>query len=351
LLTLTGTMTHQRRPRYKGKNPRRFEEKYKEHDPARYAADVEHIIAKGQTPAGMHRPICVEEILRILDPRAGEVALDCTLGYGGHSEQILPRLLPGGMLFATDVDCVELPRTEARLRALGYDEDVFVARQLNFNAIRALLRDAGGGFDCVLADLGVSSMQLDNPARGFTYKADGPLDLRLNPAAGQPAAQMLQSMTLPRLESILRDYADEPHAREIARAIKRTVAPLQTTAQLAQVVRAELKGVTTPELVKRSLQRTFMALRIAVNNELDILDHFLDVLPYCLKPGGRVAILSFHSGEDRRVKSAFAWSYEAGVYSAVAPSPILPSAEERRSNPRSAPAKLRWAIRSDKPLN
>jgi len=344
---------HQRRPRYRGKNPRRFEERYKEHDPVRYAGEVEHIMAKGQTPAGMHRPICVEEILAVLDPKPGEIGLDCTLGYGGHAGQLMPRLLPGGLLFAVDVDPLELPRTEQRMREQGYDEVTFIARHMNFAAIRSLLAESGGGFDCVLADLGVSSMQLDNPSRGFTYKSDGPLDLRLNPSRGRPASELLKAVTLPRLEKILAEYADEPHARPIARAILGSPEPIATTARLATAIRAGLRNVT-PRLdegmIKKSLARTFMALRIAVNEELSVLDHFLEVLPRCLKPGGRVAILSFHSGEDRRVKRAFAVGLEEAIYDKIAPGPILPSAEEQRANPRSSCAKLRWAIRSDKPL-
>ena len=345
---------HQRRVRYHGKNPRRFEERYKELDPVRYAEDVEHILAKGNTPAGMHRPVCVEEILAVLDPKPGEIGLDCTLGYGGHSSRLMPRLLPGGMLFAVDVDPLELPRAERRMREQGYDEVTFVARHLNFAAIRALLAESGGGFDCVLADLGVSSMQLDNPTRGFTYKADGPLDLRLNPERGRPASELLKAVTLPRLEKILSEFADEPHARDIARAILSAPQPLDSTEKLATAIRAGLRNVTPrliESMIKKSLTRTFMAIRIAVNEELSVLDHFLEVLPRCLKPGGRVAILSFHSGEDRRVKRAFAVGLEEAIYDKIAPGPVLPSAEEQRANPRSGCAKLRWAIRSHKPLD
>lgn len=340
---------HQRRPRYRGKNPRRFEERYKEHDPQRYAATVEHVMAKGQTPAGMHRPICVQEILEVLDPKPGEIALDCTLGYAGHSAVLMPRLLPGGMLFAVDVDPIELPRSEQRMRQLGYDEITFVTRQMNFAAIRGLLGEAGGGFDCVLADLGVSSMQLDDPSRGFTYKADGPLDLRLNPQRGRPASELLRAVTLPRLEKILSEYADEPYAQDIARAILRASETPDTTAKLARAVRSGL-GNLEEQLAKKSLARTFMALRIAVNEELSVLDHFLEVLPRCLKPGGRVAILSFHSGEDRRVKRSFAIGLEEAIYDQISPAPVLAGPEERRANPRSVPAKLRWAVRSSKPL-
>jgi 16S rRNA (cytosine1402-N4)-methyltransferase len=348
----TPPQPHKRRVRYSGKNPRKFSEKYKELDPSKYADLAAHIIAKGQTPAGTHRPICVEEILAILDPKPGEVCMDATLGYGGHTEKLLPRLLPGGKLFATDVDPVELPRTEARLRALGFGPDVLIIKKMNFAGITGLLGEAGGGFDCVLADLGVSSMQLDNPARGFTFKADGPLDLRLNPERGRPAAELIRAISAEALEKMLFEYADETHAKDIARLIKETLLPVKTTEQLSAVIRDGLKKLhpkMEDTLVKKALQRTFMALRIGVNEELSVLERFLEALPWCLKPGGRAAILSFHSGEDRRVKKAFARGEEAGVYSSVAPGPQRPSPAERDSNPRSACAKLRWAVRSAKP--
>ena len=185
---------HTRRKRYRGTHPRKFAEKYKELTPQNYATDIDKVIARGQTPAGMHRPICVDEILTILNPQPGDVALDATLGFGGHSSALLPRLWPGGKLFAVDVDAIELPRTEARLRAQGFGEDELVIRKMNFAGVAQLLADAGGGFDCILADLGVSSMQLDDPARGFSYKNDGPLDLRLNPTRGAPASALLQAV-------------------------------------------------------------------------------------------------------------------------------------------------------------
>ena len=344
---------HKRRVRYSGRNPRKFSEKYKELDPAKYAQQAAHIIAKGQTPAGTHRPICIEEILFILAPKPGEVCLDATLGYGGHTEKLLPRLLPGGKLFATDVDTAELPRTEARLRALGFGPDVLITKKMNFAGVLGLLGEAGGGFDCVLADLGVSSMQLDNPARGFTYKADGPLDLRLNPERGRPAAELLKSISAEALEKLLFEYADEPHAKDIAKFIKESLLPVRTTERLSKVIREGMQRLhpkMEDALVKKALQRTFMALRIGVNEELSVLERFLEALPWCLKPGGRVAILSFHSGEDRRVKKAFARGEEAGIYASVAPTPQRPSPAERNNNPRSACAKLRWAVRSDKPV-
>jgi 16S rRNA (cytosine1402-N4)-methyltransferase len=344
---------HKRRVRYGGTHPRSFSEKYKELDPEKYACTVEHIIAKGLTPAGTHRPICVDEIISILDPKPGETALDATLGYGGHSEKIMPRLLPGGRLFSLDVDTEELPKTEARLRALGFGPEALIIRRMNYAGAMGLLKEAGGGFDCVLADLGVSSMQLDNPVRGFTYRSDGPLDLRLNPARGASAADLVHDITEEKLAKLLADNADEPHAQAIARAVKHAHLNIKTTFALAEAVRAALKPLkpaATEEAVKKSIQRTFMALRIEVNGEFSALDRFLEALPWCLKPGGRAAILTFHSGEDRRVKKAFAKGEEAGVYSKVSPGPARPSPAERRSNPRSCCAKLRWAVRSAAPV-
>ncbi|MCM2266510.1 MAG: 16S rRNA (cytosine(1402)-N(4))-methyltransferase RsmH [Elusimicrobiales bacterium] len=344
---------HKRRVRYAGKHPRRFDQKYKELDPAKYADQIEHILAKGLTPAGTHRPICVEEILGILDPKPGETCFDATLGYGGHAQNLLPRLRPGGRLFAVDVDATELPKTEARLRALGYGPAELVIRKMNFAGILGLLGEAGGGFDGVLADLGVSSMQLDNPERGFTYKADGPLDLRLNPGRGQPASEFLKTVSREKLAALLEENADETHSRDVAAAIKDQPVPPATTAELAGIVRAGLKALhpkMSEEIVRKCLQRVFMALRIEVNDEFSALDRFLEALPWCLRPGGRAAILSFHSGEDRRVKKAFARGEAEGLYSQVAPTPVRPTPAERRSNPRSACAKLRWAVRSDKKL-
>ncbi|HAU89022.1 MAG TPA: 16S rRNA (cytosine(1402)-N(4))-methyltransferase [Elusimicrobia bacterium] len=343
---------HKRRERYSGKHPRNFAQKYKELDPARYAEQIEHIIAKGLTPAGTHRPICVDEILKILDPKPGETAFDATLGYGGHTRKLLEKLLPGGRLFAVDVDTVEMPKTEARLRAEGYGPEALVVRKMNYAGILGLLGEAGGGFDCVLADLGVSSMQLDNPERGFTYKADGPLDLRLNPERGRPAAEFLKTVTADKLAALLTENADEPHAATIARAIKESPTAILTTAQLTEAVTAGMKRTDDrlgEDIIKKSLQRVFMALRIEVNEEFSALDRFLEALPWCLKPGGRAAILTFHSGEDRRVKKAFAKGEAEGLYSAVSPAPARPSPAERRSNPRSACAKLRWAVRSPAP--
>ena len=338
----------QRRVRYKGTHPRRYAERYKELDPEHHAQELDTVRARGDTPAGTHRPICVQEVLEVLDPRPGDVGLDATLGFGGHAQAILPRLRPGGRLIGIDVDPAELPRTEARLRALGFGEDALVVRRMNFAGLRRLLLEVGSGLDFVLADLGVSSMQLDNPARGFTYKDDGPLDLRFNPSQGRPAAALLRTLSQADLAELLVENADEPYADAIARALH--VQPIDTTVQLADRVRRALTetvpAANLPQETRKALQRTFQALRIAVNDEFRVLDQFLTHLPDGLTPGGRVAILSFHSGEDRRVKKAFLAGHRDGVYARVAPDPIRASADERRANPRSSSAKLRWAVKA-----
>lgn len=344
--------TRRRRVRYRGTHPRRFAEKYKELDPARFPAEAAKAAARGATPAGTHRPIMVDEILAALAPRPGDLGLDATLGYGGHAAALLPRLAPGGRLVALDVDPLELPRTEARLRALGHREDVLTVRRMNFAGIAALRAELGRGFDLVLADLGVSSMQLDDPARGFTYKADGPLDLRLNPERGRPAAALLAEIAPDALEALLVENADEPRAARLAGAIvaARARRPLATTRALADLVRRVIGECTPTETradeTRGALARTFQALRIAVNDELGVLDRFLEHLPGALAPGGRVAILSFHSGEDRRVKKAFQAGARAGIYASVSEEPIRAGRDERRANPRAIPAKLRGATRA-----
>jgi 16S rRNA (cytosine1402-N4)-methyltransferase len=340
-----------RRIRYKGTHPKTFKEKYKEHDPERYAADVEKVMQKGYTPAGMHRSICVNEILECLQIAPGKKGLDATLGYGGHSHEILKRLAPGGMLYATDVDPFELPRTTDRLRALGYGPGVFSTRKMNFSGIDDIVAEAGP-LDFVLADLGVSSMQIDNPERGFSLKADGPLDLRLNPESGNSAAMLLKSVSRQKLGIILLENADEPYAESIAEAIVAAIkkgTSVETTAQLKNIIRNALEFLPQHEraaAVKKSCQRCFQALRIAVNDEFGALEKFLEKLPDALAPGGRAAILSFHSGEDRRVKKSFQWFFREGIYREVAPGPILPAPQEVGSNPRARSAKLRWAARA-----
>ena len=338
-----------RRPRYKGTHPRRFEEKYKELNAEKYVPDIEKILKSGKTPAGSHRPICVQEVLEALRPRPGQTGVDATLGAGGHARELLARIRPGGRLFGLDVDPIEIVRTEARLRALGFTEQELIIRRTNFAGIPKLLADAGGGFDFILADLGVSSMQLDNPARGFTFKVEGPLDLRLNPDRGRPASALLRSLSEKELEEMLRSYSDEPHAYEISKAIYRNRETISTTTALAETVRKALSRVvsTNPEEdITRSIRRTFQAFRIAVNDEFSALEQFLRNLPFCLKPRGRAAVLTFHSGEDDRVVRSFKDGAEAGTYAEWGREPIRASSQERYDNPRSKSAILRWAVKS-----
>ena len=337
-----------RRPRYPGRNPRRFDEKYKELNPERYAAEVQKVLASGKTPAGTHRPIMVEEMLRCLQPAPGEVAVDCTLGGGGHAQAILERVQPGGRLIGLDVDPFELPRAEARLRAAGFGPDSFVARQGNFAGLPHVLAAEGlSAADLIIADLGVSSMQIDNPARGFSYKEPGPLDMRMNPSHGEPASQLVARLSEEKLAALLTENADEPYAGLIATLLKQQ--PVDTTHAVERLVR---NGLTSahPNMaktdVKMSVRRTFQALRIAVNGEFSALDALLRALPNSLAPGGRVVILTFHSGEDRRVKKAFQAGYRAGVYADIADEVIRSRKEETFSNRRAAAAKLRWAVRA-----
>ncbi len=369
-----------RRPRYPGTHPRRFAEKYKELDPARFPEEREKVLASGKTPAGSHVPVLVAEVLAALAPAPGDVAVDATLGYGGHASELLTRILPGGRLLALDVDPVELPKAEARLKtlalSLGDAGAVKIVRR-NFAGLRELLaeEDIARGADLILADLGVSSMQLDDPGRGFSWKHDVPLDLRMNPERGQPAGILLLRMKREEIEDLLRRLGDEPEAAGIARALDATIVSRRAEAQalhdvpharpsssdihllrnllrtsdVAAAVEFTYQGRTSreaSEAKKSSLQRTFQAIRILVNDELTALDAFLKDLPHCLASGGRTAILTFHSGEDRLVKKAFKAGREAGLYARVACTVIRATPQERGRNQRSSAAKLRWALRA-----
>jgi 16S rRNA (cytosine1402-N4)-methyltransferase len=340
-----------RRIRYKGTHPKSFKEKYKELQPEKYSSHLEKILQKGYTPAGMHRSICVNEIMEILNIVPGERGLDATLGYGGHSAEMLKRLLPRGHLYAIDVDPLELPKTSERLKALGYGQDVLTILAMNFSEIDQLYSKTGT-LNFVLADLGVSSMQIDNPERGFSLKDDGPLDLRLNPQSGKSAAQFLKGVSRQKLEDLLIQNADEPHAELIADGIFSQIQKgieIKTTLQVKEMIKQILEFLPPHEradAIKKSCQRFFQALRIEVNDEFGALDKFLAKLPEVLAPNGRVAILSFHSGEDRRVKKAFQLFYREGIYSDIAMEPIRPTAQEIGNNPRARSAKLRWAIKA-----
>lgn len=341
---------HKRRVRYKGTHPRTFQEKYKEHDPEKYQQDVEKIIQSGKTPAGMHISIMVNEILEFLQIQPGQIGLDATLGYGGHTRRMLECLHGQGHMYATDVDPIESEKTRARLAALGYGAEILTIRRMNFADLDQVA--PGEKFDFILADLGVSSMQIDNPERGFTFKYDGPLDLRLDPTVGVTAAQRLRELDCGELEAMLVENSDEPYADRIARQVMDTFrkgGSIETTKELAAAVEAALDFLPVKErreAVKKSCQRTFQALRIDVNSEFEVLYSFLDKLPGVLKSGGRVAVLTFHSGEDRLVKKAFKQCQRDGLYSQVAADVTRPSAEECYNNPRARSTKMRWAIRA-----
>jgi len=337
---------HLRRPRYSGKNPRRFEDKYKELNPERYAETIAKVRASGKTPAGQHVPILLKEIMQILDPQPGERAVDCTLGYGGHASALLKAVQPGGTLLALDQDPLEIVRTEARLRATGCEESALVVKRMNFAGLPRALGELGwsDGADVLLADLGCSSMQFDNPARGFSFKHDGPLDMRMNPQRGVSARELLQKLSAEKLTSILSDNSDEPHAKLLAAALAES--DHATTRSLAEAVRRVLPHRVNEEDREATVRRVFQALRIAVNEEFTALDTFLRQLPACLRPGARVCILTFHSGEDRRVKHLFREGLRSGLFSATNDEVIRPSSQETRDNPRAAPAKLRWAVKA-----
>lgn len=341
-------LPRRRRARYRGTHPRSYREKYKEHAPELYPGIVDAVRARGMTPAGQHVSILVEEVLAVLAPRAGEHGVDCTLGFGGHARRLLERLAPGGVLLALDADPLVLPRTEASLRAEGHAPASLVVRRTNFAALRGALFELGwnDGADFVFADLGVSSMQIDDPGRGFSFKSDAPLDMRMNPARGLSAAQWLERVEEGELARVLREHADEPRAERIAAALLARRGRLRSTVELAAAVRAALPAGADDDEAERSVRRVFQAVRIEVNDELGVLEQLLGALPQCLKSGGRAAILSFHSGEDRRVKRAFESGHASGAYARISAEALRASAAERRDNPRAAPAKLRWALRA-----
>lgn len=377
-----------RRPRYKGTHPRRFEEKYKER-----AGDeklAEKFAAKGKTLAGTHRPIMVNEILEALNPMPGKIIVDATLGYGGHSWAILEKLAHAdestGRLIAFDRDPIERVKTEARLREklrtlflsqLGFqtaspsneshaqgnpiDETALeeaISRALviipkDFAQMEPALRELGllGKIDGVLADLGLSSMQIDDPSRGFTFKVEGPLDLRMNPNEGEPASAVLKKISHEELTRLLEEESDEPRAKWCAKAIldRQKKQPIETTKDLADAVRGWLKTLG-PSTQQREgdtpIRRAFQALRMRVNQEGLQLDQLLESMPRVLKSGATFVALSFHSGEDRRVKKSLQNGLRSGAYSHISEEAIRPTLDEQKSNTRSTSTKMRWGKRA-----
>jgi 16S rRNA (cytosine1402-N4)-methyltransferase len=297
-----------------------------------------------------HTPIMLAEVLRCLQPRPGDIVVDATLGGGGHAQALLSRIASSGTLLGLDVDGVELVRTADRLRELDLGARLVTAHA-SFADLHDVLRDVAlPPAQAILVDLGVSSMQMDDPARGLYYKAVGPLDLRLDLTRGEPASAWLARQDAASLARVLREHADEPYAAFVAERL--VEARVTTTHALERVVRTSLMQAF-PDLAladaKLSVRRTLQALRIAVNDEFTALDRLLEALPHCLAPGGRVAILTFHSGEDRRVKQAFRDGRRAGVYSVAAREVIRATMAETRANRRASSAKLRWAIRGSGP--
>lgn len=343
---------HKRRVRYAGTHPRSYKEKYKEHQPEKYADTIEKVIRKGSTPAGMHISIMVKEILDFLQIQPGQTGLDATLGYGGHTKEMLKCLEGQGHIYALDVDPIESAKTKERLEKQGFGEDILTVRLQNFADIDRVSEETGKKFDFILADLGVSSMQIDNPDRGFSYKVEGPLDLRMNPEKGISAAQRLKEVSLEELQGMLIENSDEPYAEEISKTImnwRKRGKAIETTTQLKAAIEEALRFIPEKdrkEAVKKSCARTFQALRIDVNSEFEVLYAFLEKLPDVLAPGGRVAVLTFHSGEDRLVKQMFKQFYKEGIYSDIAKDVIRPSAEECARNSRAKSTKMRWAIRA-----
>ena len=343
--------SHKRRVRYKGKYPKKFEEKYKELQPEKYQDTIQHVMQKGNTPAGMHISIMVKEILDFLEIKPGQVGFDATLGYGGHTKAMLQCLQGKGHMYATDVDHEEAAKTKKRLEELGFGEDILTIKLQNFCTSDEIAKEVGG-FDFLLADLGVSSMQIDNPKRGFSFKVDGPLDLRLNQEAGISAAERLETITRDELAGMLYENSDEPYCEELAKAITDEIRKgnqMDTTTKLRQVIEKTLDFLPEKEkkeTIKKTCQRTFQALRIDVNREFEVLYEFMEKLPDALKPGGRAAILTFHSGEDKLVKKALKAGYKAGIYSDYAKDVIRPSAQECAQNGRARSTKMRWAIKA-----
>ena len=340
---------HRRRKRYQGTHPRRFEEKYKELDAERFPDEVAKAKARGSTPAGTHLPVMLDEVIRALEPLAAATILDCTLGWGGHAAQLARAAGPAGSVIGIDRDGEELVRTEQRLRRLGV---AIVARRGNYAGAAKVLRELKiDGVDALLADLGVSSMQLDRPDRGLSFKTDGPLDMRMDRSRGETAAEWLARADETEIAEALRRFGDEPDAPAIAASLAGLAAqgrPPRTTGELAAAVGVAKK--LEPGRLRKAdafsahpAARTFQALRIVVNSEHEALAQLLRDLPWLLRPGGRAALLTFHSGEEALVGESFRAQAAAGLWRAPPEEPLRPSPEEVRLNPRARSARL-WRV-------
>ena len=307
------------------------------------------------TPAGEHRPVLLAEVLAVLNPQPGDAVADCTLGFAGHAVELLKAVGPAGKLVATDLDPANFPAATEKLSAVGHP---FALHHANFAGLpRILAEEQVTGLNGLVADLGMSSMQVDDPARGFSFMRDGPLDMRMDPTRGPTAAELLNALPEADLEAAFRELGDEPASAAIAAAVvaRRATQPFARTGELKKVVEeaAPVRIDRTPGAPPERKQlllpatRVFQAVRILVNRELANLRQLLRVLPDVLAPGGVAAVISFHSGEDRVVKATFRDGLRAGFYSEVSEESVRPTDEEKTANPRSRSAKLRWARRAD----
>ncbi|MBN1974078.1 MAG: 16S rRNA (cytosine(1402)-N(4))-methyltransferase RsmH [Sedimentisphaerales bacterium] len=350
-----GQPQHKRRPRYGGSHPRRFEHKYKEHNIEAYPEMRDHLLEKGKTPVTTHIPVLIEEVMENLATKPGEIVADCTVGYGGHAMEFMKRIGHNGKLIAFDVDKDELERTRERLSMENVPASFY---RSNFAGIaNALNKEKIDGYDIIFADLGVSSMQIDNPQRGMSYKHEGPLDMRMDDRLKQTGADLLNKLSEEELSNVLSEFADERDHEKIASMIaaERQTEPITQTSQLVELI-FRAKGLSAKAWKKKQLSSksnllhpaalTFQALRILVNDELGSLKELLRIAPYCLRPGGRIGIISFHSGEDRLVKKSFREGVKNGTYQSAAEDVIVPQFKEINSNPRSASAKFRWAMKT-----
>ena len=308
--------------------------------------------AKGKTAAGTHVPVLLKKVMKELAPSASDIVVDCTLGYGAHAAQFIKRIGSEGKLIAFDVDGKEIEGTKRRLKDARCKLSF---HNTNFGDIVKVLRiEQIDAADIIFADIGVSSMQVDDAARGISYKNDGPLDMRMDGRLEKTGSDLLAELSKDQLSEMLWENSDEPDHDVIAQWIvaQRISRPITQVSELVRLV-FNAKGLTDKTWKKKQkasgfgsahpAARTFQALRIMVNDELGVLKRLLDAGPECLKPGGRIGIISFHSGEDRLVKRSFRDGYEAGIYEAISDKAIVPDKWEIMKNSRSSSARFRWA--------
>jgi len=304
-----------------------------------------------------HVPVLLKEAIDFLAVKRGGTYIDCTVGLGGHSYEIAKRLGAPGHLIGFDKDPKALEKAGEKLvigrssLVVGQNQDQqadWPRLELRHGSFAELAKDQGpttkDGVDGILADLGVSSLQFSDPARGFSFQAEGPLDMRMNPQSELTADQVVNQFDERELADLIYEFGEERRSRRIARAIVRS-RPIRSTAQLAAVVSAAARPMNQAERRIHPATLTFQALRIFVNRELDDLRQLLEAAPQLLKPGGRLVIISFHSLEDRIVKDAMREGARQGQYRLLTKKPVTPSEEEIASNPRARSAKLRAAER------